>query len=1120
MTQQRPPSIEPPYFAGLNEKQLAAAKHLQGRALVNAGAGTGKTKTLVARYLSLLLNPEDPAKVHEVLAITYTNTGADEMQERIRDSLKKLGQQQLARQMGQAWISTIHGFCARLLRRYALEAGVDPYFQPADKAQMNALKREALDVLFQHMSFDSTQSLESPRQSSARAGEKPSSKFPQPLRSSLQDYFELREHFSDLTLREHILSVYELLQKHGCNPREERSQWPQELLLDDQLCLQDSASISTLLLNLVQDFACAYDRICTERSTLDFNELLLRCHKLLDNAQILVELQSQFKFVMIDEAQDTNALQLDIIERIAQNSSINNGNNGNNGNNSSLYQVGDIKQSIYRFQGAEPALLRAHNKRLQSGEGTLFELSKNYRSSEGILRFTNALFGNDELLGHSASPLQAHYLRSLSEQTGECVQLLEIDATKDDGKHDLQLSLKAEAAWIADCFQEIRSQQHSWAESWSDFIVLVQYRSQAKLLLTEFARRGMPAQLQKGNSLLSNPMVKEAQLFLEVLRSPRDPDLFLKLLMSAMGRISDQGIYELARLRKEEGQDYLFDTCMNLYKAAIAEQTPLSNEQDYFNLTALMRSISTARSLLGARPLSEIVSRAFSEREIDLYYLGKGRLAGRQIYGGFQQFLRLADKWQTAGKDPLDFVEDLKQQEKLGDPIQQEPISMPNEECITIDSIHSSKGKEFPVVALPFAGALKQKSESKTFMLHQDAGGSLVLTRREGTDKDDYRSPRYTELYEQQHAEAQFESMRLLYVACTRAEKQLLISYSNTANDGLSDAMLRGMKAAADEMQQLKEDKFITHRTINTGEADEFVQKLKSQQDADKNTAAISALSADEKPLASPAVRSEGEPLRTTPLKGAQQREINQVSASDIQDFYKCPRRYYLYRILRLGELVDRSPTKATNRGSLIHLLLEWGTTQQANELFARNQLSDEQAQELLEVVESFQSSQFMQRLKQGKQLSKEQAFYVKLSEEGQVPRYLKGFIDFMGWQADGSLLIVDYKTGSSQAKQVDYQVQADCYALAGLQLGAKQAPKQVEVAIVRPEVRDKAGEPESFHFHYNSSHQQDLRQSLIASIEAMEQAASTSIEAVDSEFCTTFCTLYGSLCEGKVHFM
>ena len=1119
-------SQTPLHFEGLKQGQLHAAKHLEGRALVNAGAGTGKTKTLVARYLELLLSEQAPAKVSEVLAITYTNAGADEMQARARENLRALGHFKLARQMGQSWISTIHGFCGRILRRYALEAGIDPLLRVADEVESRSLRLEALELMFERMMLELNEP--SPKNTGPKGADASRS---DTQSTRLEDYYKIREVYSDATFREYVVKVYDALRRYGCNPAISQElwhrDWPMLLEIDEQACSEDLATVSNMVLGFVHDFARLYDELRAARGVVDFNESLIRVYELLKNDHIRAELQDQFKYVMVDEAQDTNSLQMKIIEAIAEDN---------------LYQVGDVKQSIYRFQGAEPSLLYRFEADLQAQNEHIYEIDVNFRSQAGVLAFTNALFGNEELLGHSAQSLIAHKQEEDALKVGECVQLLHLDARNEKGKFDKAAAMEAEALWIADRFEEMRKLRNSW----SDFSILVQYRSHASALVEELRRRGIPVLLKKGASLFDSPMVRDARLFLEALTNPRDPEAFLKLLLGGLGRISDQGIYELSRLRKEAGLDYLWDTALlelQLHEACddakpeegqtFAQQaSSLSQQSDKEALQGIVRSLQRARDLIGTRPLSEIVSRAFSERELDLYYLildesrgarkagrqessGAGApakkggitLAGRQTHGAFRQFLELADVWQVSGRDPLLFVEDLKRQEDMGLFVEEDSVSSPDEECVVVNSIHGSKGLEYPVVALPLVSALKLKDDKEAFMLHQLGDDRLVLTRKNPSNAERYATPRYDELFDIHHEQSKLEAMRLLYVACTRAENQLLISYGDGGGDSLSDGMKRGMKVAQTQIQDLQHKGLVSLTNLEDLELRQLLDRKKEAEEPDQHPC-VPATPTKNTVLE---VRPEGPP-RTTGFGVALPPTIHQVSASDIHAFHQCPRKFYLHRTLRLGELSDRDPKIATNKGSLIHLLLEWGSTKQADVLFARNRVPKDQAQEMLAIIETFQSTQFVRRLQEdSSKIVKEQSFYLQLSDPGQTPRYLKGFIDLMAWQKDGSLLIADYKTGASKKSHEDYQAQADCYALAGLGQGVEC----VQVLMVRPEVPNACGEPEIFAFDYTSDKRETLRLDLLSTIEAMENAKSASLESVSRTECAAHCSLYGTLCEG-----
>src|SRR4249920_3773413 len=126
--------------SALNPEQLAAVD-AEGLVFVSAGAGTGKTSVLVERFVRAVC--ERGLDVESNLVITYTERAAGELRSRIRAGLAERGRHDLARELDGAWIATIHGFCARLLRAHPFEAGLDPRFRELDGAQASVLAGEA-----------------------------------------------------------------------------------------------------------------------------------------------------------------------------------------------------------------------------------------------------------------------------------------------------------------------------------------------------------------------------------------------------------------------------------------------------------------------------------------------------------------------------------------------------------------------------------------------------------------------------------------------------------------------------------------------------------------------------------------------------------------------------------------------------------------------------------------------------------------------------------------------------------------------------------------------------------------------------------------------------------------
>ena len=136
----------------MNDQQTAAIE-AKGHVVVSAGAGTGKTSVLVERFMRAVC--DEGLDVGSLLVITYTKRAAGELRGRIRARLVELERNDLARELDGAWISTIHGFCNRLLKAYPLAAGLDPRFRELDEAQGLVLRGEAFEAALAEFCADS-----------------------------------------------------------------------------------------------------------------------------------------------------------------------------------------------------------------------------------------------------------------------------------------------------------------------------------------------------------------------------------------------------------------------------------------------------------------------------------------------------------------------------------------------------------------------------------------------------------------------------------------------------------------------------------------------------------------------------------------------------------------------------------------------------------------------------------------------------------------------------------------------------------------------------------------------------------------------------------------------------
>ena len=331
----------------MNEQQLAAVE-ARGEVFVSAGAGTGKTSVLVERFVRAVC--DGGLDVDSVLVITYTRKAAAELRARIRAALVERGRPDLARELDGAWISTIHGFCARLLRAHPFAAGIDPRFRELDDEQGAVIRGEAFDRAL--ASFCASGDSERLRLLATYGSSK--------LRRMLTGVYETlrsagREPILELgdladldaLLRELREAAQGLVDDPNATPHHlaaaqaalDLPSLPERLLdlgllkasgpraatYDDARKRVEQAALevlatrdSELLQELLDLFAAEYAAAKERESALDFEDLQLLARDLLrDDERIRETEQLRFRTIMVDEFQDTNALQCELIDLLA-----------------------------------------------------------------------------------------------------------------------------------------------------------------------------------------------------------------------------------------------------------------------------------------------------------------------------------------------------------------------------------------------------------------------------------------------------------------------------------------------------------------------------------------------------------------------------------------------------------------------------------------------------------------------------------------------------------------------------------------------------------------------------------------------------------------------------------
>ena len=342
-TVERPPTAE-----------QHAAIQAEGLVFVSAGAGTGKTSVLVERFARAVDHGID---VGSILVITYTERAAAELRSRIRARLAELGRPELTRELDGAWISTIHGFCLRLLKQYPFAAGLDPRFRVLDESQAAVLRVEAfeealaefcrggaperLGLLATYGSAASAGCSPAPTRRCAPPAGRSSSRSATRRRSSSgsRSSARSRPRPSSSSCSTAGPAVESLLDLSGFAVKGD-DDYEQARTAVEQAALNALAARDRALLEeLLQAFERSYQAAKDRESALDFEDLQLRARDLLrDDDAIREREQLRFRQVCVDEFQDTNRLQCEVIDLIARDD---------------LFFVGDEFQSIYRFRHAD-----------------------------------------------------------------------------------------------------------------------------------------------------------------------------------------------------------------------------------------------------------------------------------------------------------------------------------------------------------------------------------------------------------------------------------------------------------------------------------------------------------------------------------------------------------------------------------------------------------------------------------------------------------------------------------------------------------------------------------------------------------------------------------------------
>lgn len=813
---------------GLTGDQRAASAERARDVTVTAGAGSGKTRTLVARYVGLLSEGIAPRRV---AAITFTEKAAREMRTRVRQELRRLSLSaadedarrfwnEIEAQMDSARIGTIHSLCAEILRAHPAEAGLDPQFGVIEESEGVQLRAGAVESallwaagqpemrpLFECCSVGYLERLAGLLLAS-RLEVSPGAFDPSAGAGLLTQ--QLRRFFQQEQVQS-ILAEFRAMQQNGslaadagdkladqitgllgcidealqalaedapircaaalCCARQQYMKLTTgkktsacKAALKDLRELYDSQlqpwlgseapdeqaeallpAVMPLLEAVYTRALDAYRSALRERQALDFDDLEAGALALLRQPQVAARWQAEIAAVLVDEFQDTNSRQRELVQRLCGDIP------------GRLFVVGDARQSIYRFRGADVTVFTGLQREIRQRGGLMLDLDRTFRAHADLLTAAGSLLA--AVMGDRPDPERPFFVpyaplvpQRLAPGGGchapyvECVL---------GAGEDSESGRTAAARALASRLRQMH--RAGEIESWADVTLLFRASTGFPYYEAAFEAAGIPFVTVAGSGFYDRPEIRDLINLLRALSDPWDDQALAGFLRSPCIGLSDPALY-LLRCQPEGYRP--------LRQALEGDLSSLPAEDQRCAGRAL-EVLQEFEPLVDRLPVAELLRRLVARLDV-LAVLAAAR----------------SRLWRNAGKLLSDarrsglvrvraFLEYIDSLRDVG-AREGEAISEA-EGAVRLMTIHKSKGLEFPVVVLADAARLPMRSDSAAYLLSlpgTDAAGCwAVAPDRFTTSPLLFRCARYLD-----HQQSDAENGRLLYVAMTRAKEKLLVS--------------------------------------------------------------------------------------------------------------------------------------------------------------------------------------------------------------------------------------------------------------------------------------------------------------------------------------------------------
>jgi DNA helicase-2/ATP-dependent DNA helicase PcrA len=593
----------------LNDEQKEAVLYDKGPLLIVAGAGTGKTTVITQRIVNLI--EKGLAKPEEILAVTFTEKAASEMAERV-DKALEYGYIDL-------WISTFHSFCERVLRDNALDIGLPPDFKILDNTSGWLLARQNLDKF----DLNYYKALGNP------------TKFIQALISHFS-------HCKDQEVYpENYLEYADSLKTRDDSPESQEAERIKE----------------------VANAYHSYQQILSGNSALDFGDLINYCLKLFKKRPlILKKYREKFKYILVDEFQDTNWSQYELIKLLAD--PVNN-----------LTVCADDDQAIYRWRGASFSNIVQFGKDFP--EAKKVSLINNYRSTQNILDQSYGFIKQND-------PDRLEFVNKISKKLTA--------NTKEEGtiNHIHTKTLDQEVGETLKKILEILKTDKE--ASYNDFAILVRANDSAIPFIKALERANLPYQFLASRGLYSKPVILDIISYFKLLDNYHEGTAVYRILNLPFLEISDTDIAAITQYSHKKTKS-LFDALQEL--PLIPGISAKTQEKVAFLLSLIKKHSQMARE----KSVSEILLAFFNDSGYLKYLINENV---REKIELLNQFYKKIKNFEEATIEPTlkNFMEELNLELESGEEGKLEFDPEQGPDMIKVMTIHGAKGLEFKYVFL------------------------------------------------------------------------------------------------------------------------------------------------------------------------------------------------------------------------------------------------------------------------------------------------------------------------------------------------------------------------------------------------------------------------------------